>query len=171
MLTACRHDTIKYEKTNLSHPQAHKSAGTTNMLQQKGALQIELEFAAGTNLLAVEYMPVFDSNKTFYTHHSFSETLLSMIDPEVLEKYEGSYTTDELREGNDAPPTYKLKSSWLTGSDAPSVGIHIERNPATGNYEVSGGEIFLPGSGVGMSFDDDRESGESKTFLNWKREF
>lgn len=166
-ISGCRKD----DEPNTPKAQALRADLSTTNIMEMSSLQRELKFATDTNLLSAAHRPDYSSNEPYYVQHSFTESLLSAINPESLKKYEGSYSGKELRSGNDDPSVYKLKSSWVTGSNAPSVGIHIERNPATGQYEVSGGELYLPKSGFGFGYNENRTSGESQTFLNWKREF
>lgn len=127
-----------------------------------------------TNLLAYTFEPAEEYPEgSLYVHHSFADRLFGMVHPESLEKYEGSYSTHDLHHQNDnKSKSFGLNSSWVTGnSNLPEAGVHVAQNPVTGKYEVNGGEIFLPDPGVGVSYEKDEESGESKTFLNWKTTF
>lgn len=100
------------------------------------------------------------------------DRLSSMIDAESLQKYEGSHTWDDLRAGSDEPTLYNLSSGWIWGgSNTPQAGITVWENPETGEYEVSGGEIFLPKRGVGISYEEDKQTDETRTFFNLKKEF
>ncbi|MDH3981441.1 MAG: hypothetical protein OES84_00910, partial [Kiritimatiellaceae bacterium] len=168
LVAGCGPRTTKGKKAEtLSSGKSMAGAGA----HQKSALQTELEFAAGTNLLAYTYKPAAGSNEFVYVHHSYTESLLSMIDAESLKKYEGSYSLEDLQNQESGSSLLNLNSSWITGGDIPQVGVHVARNPITGNYEVSGGELFLPNPGMGVSYERIEESGETRTFLNWKREF
>jgi hypothetical protein len=160
-LSGCKNNDATAEMQPLKAEQA----------EAKSSLRRELEFTARTNLLSTAYLPDYSSNEFHYVQHSFADTLISMIDPELLKKYEGSYTDEELRERGDEPTVYNLRTSWFTVSEAPSVGIHVILNPITGQYEIRGGDLYLPKSGFGMSYDENKTTGESETFFNWKREF
>ncbi len=127
-----------------------------------------------TNLLAYTFsLPEEDLEEPLYVHHSFMDHLFDLVQPEALEKYEGSYSTHDLLHQNpDKSKSFGLKSSWIVGhSSLPEAGIHVARNPATGKYEVDGGEIFLPTPGIGVSYEMNERTGEKKTFLNWKNTF
>jgi len=89
-----------------------------------------------------------------------------------LNKYEGSYTLDDLLAKDGQSPSLNFRSSWLPGSGRiPEASVRVEFDPATGTYNVKGGGITDPKSNVGISFEKDQNGGESKTFLNWKKEF
>lgn len=117
-------------------------------------LKKEIDFAYGVmpanNPLSAENLPIYSKNKIVYEHHSFADYLFSMLNPEALEKYEGSYTAGEIRERHEAEiPKYSLSSSWLLhNKKLPKTDITVARNPATGRYEVSGGEVFFQEQGL-----------------------
>jgi len=93
------------------------------------------------------------------------------IDPQKLRKYEGSYTAEEIRSGSGGSESLPLNSQWLyKGSNRPQVQMKIGKNPVTGLYEPVGGEVALP-LGVGMSYEEDAQTGEQKTFLKLKKDF
>jgi hypothetical protein len=114
-----------------------------------------------------------------YTEHTNVPTfaapshnrLTDLLTPEYLQRYEGSYTLDELRDMQDRPRSFKLNSAWLIGtSNIPQAGVRLQEDPDTGNYKVRGGEVNLP-SGMGVSYEKDSDSGETRTFLNIKKQF
>ncbi|MCF7849938.1 MAG: hypothetical protein K9M45_13885 [Kiritimatiellales bacterium] len=104
---------------------------------------------------------------------SFYDQWLSKIDRETLEKFEGSYTRDDLFSGSgDGSVAFSLNSAWiLSSSNLPTAGLQMRMNPATMEYEVVGGELSLPKSGVGVVHERDEESGENKTYFNMKKNF
>lgn len=104
---------------------------------------------------------------------SLYDKLLSMVDREMLEKYEGSYTKEDLTSSEgDGSLSFSLSSSWLlSSSNLPTAGLRVRLNPQTKEYEVVGGEFYLPKSGFGISHETDQESGERKSFLNMKKTF
>lgn len=97
----------------------------------------------------------------------------SVVDTNMLKQYEGSYTLDELGEGRgDGSVAVNIRSSWfLGGSNAPQAGLRVRLNPLTGQNEIVGGEIYLPGKGIGVSSELDEDSGEARTFLNLQKKF
>lgn len=101
------------------------------------------------------------------------EYVAPYLNREKLREREGSYSLGELKgDGNSKGVSVNLKSSWIAGgSNAPKAGLNVRLNPQTGQYEFIGGEVYLPGSGIGVSRQFDEESGESKTFLNLKKNF
>lgn len=102
---------------------------------------------------------------------TYTDRLLLMIDPLWFEHYQGSYTLQELREESGSS-SLTLNSAWLLRRSAyPQLGIMLEKEPGTDTYRMSGGEVFLPGSGVGISYEEDADTGESRAFLKLKREF
>lgn len=115
---------------------------------------------------------VLNSSHIFYIHRPLSERLLEKIDPEILSKYEGSYTNDDLLSQRDQSTVIKLHSGWLVqGKDLPSARVSIKQNPQTGEYLFQGGELEIPTVGVGVIYAKDSASGETQTFLNWQRDF
>ena len=107
-----------------------------------------------------------------FREKTLSELVTSLVNPEKLQQYEGSYTLDELRGGKDGELSFNLRSSWIVGSsNTPQAGLRFRRNPLTGQYEVVGGEVYFPSSGIGVSHELDEDSGETQTFLNMKKEF
>jgi len=104
---------------------------------------------------------------------SLYDQLASKIDREMLEKYEGSYTKEDLTTGEgDGSLAFSLSSAWiLNSSNLPSAGLRVRLNPQTKEYEVVGGEFSLPKSGMGVSHERDEQSGENKTYFNFKRSF
>lgn len=152
---------VKISKKEITRPDSPR----------KSALRQELEFAAGTNLLSNYHLASSNKKLAKYTHHSLGDSLLTMLNPESLKKYEGSYTTDDLKNGDDSSSEIKLKSSWITGSSIPAIALLVGQNPASGKYEINGGEVYLPSRGIGLSFEEDQNTGESQTFLNMKRTF
>ncbi|VGO21698.1 hypothetical protein [Pontiella sulfatireligans] len=101
---------------------------------------------------------------------SLYDQIAGTIDPEELKQYEGSYSLDELH--GDGSMQFKLNSAWVVGDlNTPQAGLTIRKNSKSGEYEISGGEVFLPSRGVGMSYEQDEEAGESRTFFNMKKEF
>jgi hypothetical protein len=102
----------------------------------------------------------------------FYDRITALIDPESLRQYEGTYTLDELLSGNGQAPAFSLNSSWFIGSsNLPQAGILLRKNPDSGQYEFSGGDLYLPGSGVGVRYEEDEQSGETRTFINVKKKF
>lgn len=144
---------------------------------QDSDLKREIDFAYGliptNDPLSARNLPDYNTEGIIYEHHSFTDYLFSMINPEALQKYEGSYTAGEFKaQQEDQIPEYSLSSSWvLHNKQLPKAGITVSRNPATGRYEVSGGEVFLQEQGVGVSYEKDETTGETQTFLNFKRDF
>ena len=107
-----------------------------------------------------------------FEQRTFADRFSSMLAPESLKKYEGSYTIDDLISGRDTAPAVRLDSSWfIGGSNTPTTNIRVRKNPGTGQYEWVGGEVFLPGPGVGVRYEKDGESGETRTFLHIKKSF
>ncbi len=97
----------------------------------------------------------------------------SVVDTNLLKRYEGSYSLDELGEGRgDGSVAVNIRSSWFLGSsNAPQAGLRVRLNPLTGQHEIVGGEIYLPGKGIGVSSELDEGSGEARTFLNLQKKF
>ena len=125
-----------------------------------------------TNPLETELSAVFNRNAVVYVHQSFAESLIAMVNPEALRKYEGSYSADDFDSKGNRTPVYSFNTAWIwRNKSLPKVGIQVARNPITGKYEVNGGEVFLPNRGMGVSFEKDEANGETQTFLNWKRDF
>ncbi len=124
-----------------------------------------------TNLLALP-LSSFDPKRPLLVEDSLTDRLFSLIDPEALQSYEGSYTTDDLLSEKSGTPSVTLKSCWFFGNEeSPQVAARISRAPLTGAYEVSGGELFLPRSGMGLSVEKDIDSGETRTVFSIKRDF
>jgi hypothetical protein len=114
----------------------------------------------------------FDPNIPVMVQDSLTDRLFSWIDPEALKPYEGSYTTADLLSEKSGTPSITLKSSWLFGTEeSPQVAAHISRDPLTGEYALSGGELFLPQPGMGLSVEKDVDSGETRAVLSFKRKF
>ncbi|MEN8255800.1 MAG: hypothetical protein ABFR33_10075 [Verrucomicrobiota bacterium] len=126
---------------------------------------------AQTNLLAYECSSSNKSPVLVYEYPSLTDRLLLMANPEWLGKYQGAYTLENLQ-SKGGTPSLNVKSSWLVRNpNAPQIGITLRQNPATSEYDVGGGELFLPNRGVGVSYEKDEKTGETKTFLELKREF
>ena len=135
-------------------------------------LEYLLPGAGTTNPLHYPRRPPARENVPLFQQKPYAQSLLEQLDPELFRKYEGSYTFNELRARNAAEtPSVSVNSSWVFGGSAPQAGLTVQRNPLTGQYEVSGGELFLPNSGMGLSYEKDAESGETRTYLNLKKEF
>lgn len=140
-------------------------------------LKREIDFAYGlmptNNPLSTAHLPSYRTSQIHYVHRSFSDFLFSMINPEAFQKYEGSYTAGEFEAERDSEaPAFSLSSSWvLHNKKLPKTGIKVAKNPETGNYEVSGGEVFFQEKGVGVSYEKDESTGETKTFLNFQKDF
>jgi hypothetical protein len=93
------------------------------------------------------------------------------FDPQNLQKYEGSYTWEELLSGNGTR-SFKLHSKWFGGSsNVPQAELIIRERPGSDEYELGGGKIFLPNHGMGISYEKDQQSDETRTFFNVKKEF
>ena len=128
-------------------------------------------------------LPVIQSNLTAYTYSpsnerptsviepsSFTDRLFRKINPAWLEKYEGSHTLDEIKSA-EGSSTLNINSSWLLrNSNAPRAGVLFQKD-STDTYRMSGGELYLPESGMGISYEKDAETGETKTSLHLKKEF
>jgi hypothetical protein len=124
-----------------------------------------------TNPLVLDLYAEYTNAPTF-KKQTLYDRVGGLITPEQLSKYEGSHTWDELRADPDHPRSIHLNSAWVVrGSNMPHAGIRVQKNPATGQYEISGGELNMPDDGLGMSYEKDSESGETRTFLNMKKKF
>ncbi|WP_372794146.1 hypothetical protein [Pontiella sp.] len=145
--------------------------------QRASALKREMDLAYGSvsslNPLTPKKLPKISAGECFDEPLSIPDRLLGLINPEALRKYEGSFTFAEFKaQRQDQVPEYSLSSTWLlTNSALPRASIKTAQNPDTGELEVSGGEIFLPESGLGVSFEKDEASGETRTFLHLKHGF
>lgn len=106
-----------------------------------------------------------------YTENGMIERLMFNVNPEKLRKLEGSYSADELKSGAGVY-TVPFSSSWiLRGTNMPEASFRIELNPESGTYELRGGEISLPQSSFGIFFEKEPETEETRTFLNWEKDF
>jgi hypothetical protein len=93
---------------------------------------------------------------------------LSRLD---LKATEGSFTTEDILSGAGGSASVPLDSKWiLKGSNSPHLRMKIRKNAVSGEFEPVGGEVELP-SGVGLSYEEDSQTGEQKTFLRLKKEF
>ncbi|MBT8042173.1 MAG: hypothetical protein KJN98_03315 [Pontiella sp.] len=112
------------------------------------------------------YLPAPDKPTLF-------DRATSLVDTNKLKLYEGSYTLDQLGTGNGSGGVaVNLRSSWLIGNtNMPQAGLRVRLNPLTQQYEVVGGEVYLPGRGIGLSSEFDEGTGETRTFLNLQKEF
>ncbi len=150
----------------------------TNEVQQAvfffgtNAVQLAASPPVKTNVLYIAPKGYYDPNRPVFSEESYSDRLMGMVNADLLKKYEGQYTWSDLQNQESGSSSFSLKSKWLIGSsNAPQVGIKAEKIQESEMYKVSGGEVFLPQSGVGVSYEKDSETGESKTFLNIKKEF
>ncbi len=122
-------------------------------------------------LYAGDFKPL-DSNLVVEGQVPLAERLMAAVDVGRLEKYEGSHSMEELKAMEQGPASYSVSSGWLFGgSNLPQAGLTVSERAEQGGYGVSGGEVFLPSSGMGVSYEKNEETGETKTFLNLKREF
>ena len=111
-------------------------------------------------------------NATGTGQQTLFDRLVGKIDRESLEPYLGSYTWDDLAAGSGESTAYSINSGWIWGgSNTPKAGLTVRKNPQTGEYGLSGGEVFLPGKGIGFSYEKDPEKDETRAFLNLKKEF
>lgn len=87
------------------------------------------------------------------------------------EAYMGSYTIEELME-RDGVGSLNLRSEWLIRDpNLPRAGITLREDTEGGPYKVSGGELFFPNAGIGVSYEKDDETGENKAQLHLEKEF
>lgn len=130
-----------------------------------------------------EVAPVDDvddlyAEKTNLTHFTWgaSSTSLSGVPTstnnyDFLNRFQGSYSWDEMQSGESEPLSFMLQSSWLTkGTNTPEVGVRMRKSHKSGELEFGGTELYLPRTGFGVSYEQD-ESEDTKTYLNIKRKF
>ena len=103
---------------------------------------------------------------------SLMDRILSRVDQKKLKKYEGSYTMDQLRSNEDPSYNVPFDSTWLPESlQLPHTRILVKYNPATGTYELVGGDLKLPAKDLSLSYEKDPSGEENQTFLIWKKDF
>jgi hypothetical protein len=123
-----------------------------------------------TNLLALD--PADYSYLQRKKQKESYNQLTEMLNPEMFEAYEGSKTWEELKAGDGSPLSFTLKSDWIVSdSDKPTAGLTVQKNSDTGDFEISGAEVFLPNSGFGMSIEEDKDSNKTKAYFKVKKEF
>ena len=103
----------------------------TNVIVEKSSLQLELEFAVWTNLLTLDDTPQIDSNRIYDTHHSFTDKLINMVDPEMFEKY-GSSSPEKVARAL-VKGVKNNKRQILVGADAQLLSRVIRLIPETLN--------------------------------------
>ena len=83
----------------------------------------------------------------------------------------GSYTIEELME-REGRGSLSIRSQWLFWDPhLPRAGITLQERMDGGPYKVSGGELFFPSAGIGVSYEKDDETGETKAQLHLNKEF
>ena len=126
---------------------------------------------APANLPVYRYAAAGTPAIPHFEYQSFTDRLLLMIDPLWFGPYQGSYTLEELSSGAGTS-SFSINSSWLMHDPSiPQVGVVLWKEPDQDTYRVSGGELFLPESGMGISYEKIEETGETRAFLKFKREF
>ena len=99
------------------------------------------------------------------------DELFNQFDPEILEKYQGSGTGDEFFSA-DTNETLSISTSWfIWNANIPKAKLKFQKDPETGNYELNGGEIISPKNRISISHEQDTETNEKRTFLNFKKQF
>lgn len=88
-----------------------------------------------------------------------------------LRRYEGSYTAEEFASRSNQSRNLTLKSRWLGRTNLPQLDLSFRENPDTGEFEVSGGELFLQDKGYGVSYETDADTDESRTYFNLRKQF
>ncbi len=107
----------------------------------------------------------------FQKRPSHLDVIEASFNPTFLQKYEGSYTVDEFRSQN-THTGFSLNSSWLLwNSSLPQMKVTLRKNFASGEYELVGGKLFLPTKGMGISYEDDKDTGESRAYFDVKKDF
>ncbi|MBI9020425.1 MAG: hypothetical protein JEZ10_04125 [Verrucomicrobia bacterium] len=104
------------------------------------------------------------------------EKLIRKTGSKLLADKEGSYTnlTDVFR-GNTAP-SVELRSDWIApylfpGRPLPGLRMRVIKNPETGDYQLSGGALALPRTGLEAGYETELNSEEYKATLHWKKSF
>ncbi len=152
-----------------SEPAATSPEGEQPVVEGKRADFYRIYLNTPANPLAVGLLP--DNGAPIQDKPSLLETLGGKFNPEFLEKYEGSYTLGELRDGSGSSG-FNLNSSWfIWNKNIPQAGAKIRKNLATGKYELIGARVALPKGGLGVSYEDDKETGDSRAYLDVKRDF
>ena len=99
------------------------------------------------------------------------ESFVNNIDSKSLEKYEGNYTVREFKE-KEADKPFTLNSSWIIwNKKLPQLETALRKNEETGEYELIGGGIYFPTKGLGVSYERDKETDETRAYLNLKKSF
>jgi len=99
------------------------------------------------------------------------ESFINRLDSESFEKYEGNYTLREFKE-KEADKPLTLNSSWIIwNKKLPQLETALRKNEETGEYELIGGGIYFPTKGLGVSYERDKETDETRAYLNLKKSF
>ncbi|MDK2962713.1 MAG: hypothetical protein PWQ29_107 [Verrucomicrobiota bacterium] len=69
-----------------------------------------------------------------------------------------------------------ISSTWIAPyidpkQSLPVLNIRILRNQKTGEYEISGGSVELPGTGLEAGYEIQPDSEEHRAILQWKKTF
>ena len=95
--------------------------------------------------------------------------LFSLVDPESLKRFQGSYSMEDLSSGT---PSYSLSSQWfLDRPFLPRVRVSVRKNEESGDYELGGLQVQLPNSPLNVSYEHDADSDEQKALLQLRFSF
>jgi len=98
-------------------------------------------------------------------------SFIDTLDPKDFEQYEGSYTLNQLKEKEGSKP-FTLNSSWIIwNKNFPQLETSLRKNKETGEYEFIGGGIYFPTKGLGVNYERDKDTDETRAYLNLKKSF
>lgn len=92
------------------------------------------------------------------------DQVMAKISPDTLAKMTNNNETA------GSGHTFQLKSDWVGVSNVPSTSLKMRYNPETGTYEFLGAEMTIEQQ-IGLGYEDDPESGETKGYLQLRKSF
>lgn len=103
-----------------------------------------------------------------------AEQVLTQTLPGLFADKTGSFSTEELLQGG--VQEFTVDTGWITpllsdNRDLPVLRMRVLKNPETGSYEITGGGLALPGTGLEAGAVTDLSSEEYKGYLQWKKSF
>ena len=107
---------------------------------------------------------------------SFTGRLLNRALPMVFSETEGSYTELEDLFQSKAPAGVDLRSEWVApylfpNRNLPSLRLRILQDPVTGEFNLSGGSVALPGSSLEAGYETDLNREEHRGVIQWRKSF
>lgn len=105
----------------------------------------------------------------------FPDHFFRAATPWVLDR-QGQYdrASDVFR--SDEPTALELQSDWVAlrlfpDQPLPSLRMRVQRDPESGEYQLIGGGIALPGTGWEFHYEEDPEREERRGVFQWKKSF